>query len=140
MNREELKQIVEDLDKDISKENARVSMQKYGGDLDEAFIVGTENGYLRLGVEFLKAGLTPYVNAEKVASRQPYAIDVDLDYLIQEDSDVQFDYFERTEDIKIKTYNPSWVDRTIPIVMLAFLLSVLILAIAGAFAIVKGLV
>ena len=35
MNREELKQIVEDLDKVISKENARVSMQKYGGDLDE---------------------------------------------------------------------------------------------------------
>ena len=91
-------------------------------------------------MEFLKAGLTPYVNAEKVASRRPYAIDVDLDYLIQEDSDVQFDYFERTEDIKIKTYNPSWVDRAIPIVMLAFLLSVLILAIAGAFAIVKGLV
>ena len=32
MNREELKQVVEDLDKVISKENARVSMQKYGGD------------------------------------------------------------------------------------------------------------
>ena len=140
MNREKLKQIVEDLDKVISKENARVSMQKYGGDLDEAFIVATENGYLRLGVEFLKAGLAPYVNAEKAASRRPYSIDVDLDYLIQEDSDVQFDYFERTEDIKIKTYNPSWVDRAIPIVMLAFLMSVLILAIAGAFAIVKGLV
>jgi hypothetical protein len=139
MNREELKQIVADLDKVISKENARVSMQRYGGDLDEAFIVATENGYLRLGVEFLKAGLTPYLNAEKVTCRHPNAIDVDLDYLVHEDSDVQFDYFERNEDIKIKTYNPSWVDRAIPVVMLAFLLSVLILAIAGAFAIVKGL-
>ena len=48
MQTDELSSIVNRLDQDISRENARVTIQKYGGDLDEAFVVGTPNGYLRL--------------------------------------------------------------------------------------------
>lgn len=135
MNPDEIKRIVDELDRGISKENANVSIQMYGPDLDEAFIVATERGYLRLGVEFLKAGFTPYLVAEKIRNR-PHAIDVDIDYLLTEDS-VHFDYFERSEDIKIKTYQASWVDRVIPIALLGVIISVIGLAIVGFFFITK---
>jgi hypothetical protein len=139
MELDEIERIVDELDKSISKENAKVSLQKYGGDLDEAFIVATERGYLRLGVEFLKAGFAPYVSAEKTLGKRPYAIDVDIDYLITEDSDVHFDYFERNEDVTVKTYQESWEDRVIPIAILSAIVSVLALAVVGLVAIIKTL-
>ena len=139
MELDEVKRIVSELDKSISKENAKVSIQKYGGDLDEAFIVATEHGYLRLGVEFLKAGFAPYVSAEKTLGKHPYAIEVEIDYLITEDSDVHFDYFERSEDVAVKTYQESWGDRLIPVVILGAMVSILALAIVGVVAIIKAL-
>jgi len=139
MNQDDIKQIVDELDRTISKENARVSLQKYGGDLDEAFIVATERGYLRLGVEFLKAGFTPHLSPEKRMGKRPYEIDVELDYLITEDSDVHFDYFERTEDIKIETHQDSWVYRVIPIAVVGVIISVLGLAMVGLVFIMKTL-
>jgi hypothetical protein len=138
MRLDELKRAVDELDKSIPKDNARVSLQRYGGDLDEAFIVATERGYLRLGVEFLKAGLAPYVPAERSLGQRPYAIDVDLDYLITEDSDVRFDYFERSEDVTVKTYQESWVDGIIPAAILGAIITILVLAFVGLGAILKA--
>jgi len=131
MNLNEIQQIVDELDRGILKENARVSLQKYGGDLDEAFIVANERGYLRLGVEFLKAGFTPYLHPERAMGKRPHAINVDLDYLITDDSDVHFDYFERTEDLKIETYQESWADKGIPFAVLGVIFLVLGLAFVG---------
>jgi len=139
MNLDQIKRIVDELDRGISKENAKVSIQKYGGDLDEAFIVATERGYFRLGVEFLKGGFRPYLSPEKTSGKRPYAVDVELDYLFTEDSDVHFDYFERTEDIKIETYQKFWVDRVIPFAALGVIIAILGLAIVGAVFIVKTL-
>lgn len=138
MELNEIKRAVNELDKSISKDNAKVSLQKYGGDLNEAFIIATESGYLRLGVEFLKAGLAPYAPAEKSLGKRPYAIDVELDYLITEDSDVHFDYFERSEDVTVKTYQESWGDRVIPVAILVIIVSVLVLAAVGLIAIIKA--
>ena len=131
MKLDEIQRIVDELDRGILKENARVSLQRYGGDLDEAFIVATERGYLRMGVEFLKAGLTPYLHTEKSRGKRPNEINVDLEYLITEDSDVQFDYFERTENIKIETYQKSWMDKLIPIAVLGVIILILGFALVG---------
>lgn len=139
MNQDEIKQIVDELDRNIPKENAKVSLQKYGGDLDEAFIVATENGYLRMGVEFLKAGFAPYISAEKFLGKRPYAIDVEIDYLITDDSEVNFDYFERREDVTVKTYEESWADKFVPIIVVGVMLSILVLALVGLVAIIKAL-
>jgi hypothetical protein len=139
MNLNEIKRIVDELDRGISKENAKVSIQKYGDDLDEAFIVATERGYFRLGVEFLKGGFTPYLSPENTMAKRPYAVDVELDYLLTEDSDVHFDYFERTEDIKIETYQESWMDKVIPVAVFGVVMSVLGLAIVGLVFIMKTL-
>lgn len=134
----EIKRVVGELDKSIPKDNAKVSLQKYGGDHDEAFIVATERGYLRLGVEFLKAGFAPYVPAEKFLGKRPYAIEVEIDYLLTEDSDVHFDYFERSENVTVKTYQESWMDRIIPIAILGAIISILVLAVVGLAAILKA--
>jgi len=133
----EIKQIVDELDRSVPKENAKVSLQKYGGDVNEAFVVATEHGYLRLGIEFLKAGFAPYVPPEKTMGKRPYAIEVEIDYLITEDSDVRFDYFERNEDVKVKTYEESFVDKLIPVGILGVMLSILALALVGLVAIIK---
>jgi len=132
MQTDELSSIVNRLDQDISRENAKVTIQKYGGDLDEAFVVGTPNGYLRLGVEFLKAGLMPHSSPEKSE------IDVDVEYLIDDDSDVQFDYFERKDQLTIKSYQSSFVDKLIPWVLFATVGSVLVLAIVGLRTVIKA--
>jgi hypothetical protein len=132
MQTDELNSIVNRLDHDISRENAKVTIQKYGGDLSEAFIVGTPNGYLRLGVEFLKAGLAP------PDAPGESEIDVDVEYLIDDDSDVRFDYFERMDQITIKTYQRSYIDKLIPLVLLAIVGSVLVLAIVGLRTVIKA--
>ncbi len=133
MEPRELSSIVNRLDQDISRDNARVTIQKYGGDLDESFVVATPNGYLRLGVEFLKAGIAPYASPERAA------IDVDVEYLIHDDSDVQFDYFERREDLTVKSYNAFFVDKLIPFTLLTVVILVLALAIVGLRTIFRAL-
>ena len=132
METDELRTIVNRLDQTLSRENAKVTIQKYGGDLDEAFVVGTPNGYLRLGVEFLKAGLAPHTSPETPA------IDVDVEYLIDEESDVQFDYFERKDQLTIKSYQSSVVDKLIPWVLFATVGSVLVLALVGLRTVIKA--
>ena len=139
MELDKIKQIVYELDENISKENAKVSLQKYGGDLDEAFIVATKRGYLRLGVEFLKAGFAPYISAERALGKRPYEIEVEMDYLITDDSDVNFNYFERREDVTVKTYQESWVDRVLPIAIVGAMFSILALAVVGLVSIIKAL-
>lgn len=131
----EITRIVAELDDDLSKENARVSLIQYGGDSDESFIVATQNGYLRLGVEFLKAGLAPYRNP----NIQPNQIEVDLEYLITDDSDISFDYFERNETLTIKTYEKSWSDSVFISIVIAVLVLIPILAIVGLVAIIRAL-
>jgi len=139
MKPDEIRRIVDELDKSISKENARVSLQRYGGEVEDAFIVATERGYLRLGVEFLKAGIAPYASPDKTLGKRPFAIEVELDYLITEDSDVNFDYFERCEDVTVKTYKESWADRFIPAAIIGGMLSILALAIVGLVVVLKSL-
>ncbi len=135
----ELRAVVDNLDRDLSKENAKISIQKYGGDLDESFIVGTQNGYLRLGVELLKAGVAPYPSTDATEEKKAFSIEVELDYVIDDDSDVQFDYFERTEDLKVRAVHQSFTDRLIPFVVLGVVGLILVLAIFGAITVAKSL-
>lgn len=139
MELSEVERLVGELDAGIPREGARVSLQKYGGDLDEAFVVANTRGYLRLGVEFLKAGLAPHVPSERTLGKRPDAIDVELEYLITDDSDVNFDYFERREDVTVKTYEETWADRVIPFAVLGAILMILALALVGLAALVRSL-
>lgn len=131
----EISRIVSELDDGISKENAKVSFKSDEYE-DESYIVATQNGYLRLGVEFLKAGFAQYNDSQN----NPHEIDVDLDYLTSIDSDVNYYYFERNEILPTVNINEeTWRDRGIGLVLGAVLISIPILAIVGLVSIIRAL-
>lgn len=90
-------------------------------------------------MNFLKAGFAPYISADKSLGKRPYAIDVEIDYLITEDSDFNFDYFERRESVVVETYEETWGDKVVPVVIIGVMLSILALAGVGLIAIIRVL-
>ncbi len=123
-------EIVAELDRTVSREGAKVQLKQYGGGPDESKIIATRLGYLRLGVEFLKAAF-----ARCKSEKDPDAIDVDLKYLLTDDSTVGFDWFERRENIPISEEKKSWRRKVGSIVLVALFVSMfvggIILAIIG---------
>lgn len=89
-----LRSHVERLDAAVSKDDAVILFQQYGGGLDEEAVFGTRAGYLRLGIEFLKIGTT----AGK--SVGPVEVPADLDYLVHPNSNIFPHTFVRHESIE----------------------------------------
>lgn len=129
MDREEIKSTIEGLDSAIGKEGAVVLFDQYGGGPDESRIVANEAGYLRLGVEFLKSAY-----AEKDPNVDDgNSISVDLEYLITPESDIGFDWFERSETIKtVEEQKQSWKSQIFGFSIMAVFFGVIALAIYGA--------
>jgi hypothetical protein len=90
----ELRDLVEQLDRLVPKEGARLRIP---GDPDGNTTIGTQRGYLRLGVEFLRAGLAPTAAA---AERDIRHIPLDIGYLLMPDSETPFDLCEVDEDVE----------------------------------------
>ena len=143
MELEEIRRVVCELDASVPREGAKVNIQKYddgtGEESGQAFIIANERGYLRLGIEFLKAGLDPLAAPEKSAGKRPDMILVDLDYVFTEDSDVRFDYFERREDVEAKTEPETWGDKLFIFAVLGVIVAIFALAVVGLVTIVRAL-
>jgi hypothetical protein len=122
-----IKKIIRQLDSDIPKENASVKMIQYGGGPDESQLTANRNGYLRFGIELLKSA---YAKRSEGKKDKNY-IEVDLDYLITDDSSISFDWFERTENIKAEFHEQSFIDRCIPYVLFGTFIGVGILTLVG---------
>jgi hypothetical protein len=92
VDRSHIEPVIAALDAAVPKDGAHVVIHQYGGGPDECSIVANERGYLRLGIELLKAAFAPagYQNRRD-------AIEVDVDYVIRDDSEIQLDWFERRE-------------------------------------------
>jgi hypothetical protein len=129
MNSDELVAIVERLDESVPKENAKVRLYQYGGDGEDGFMVATRNGYLRFGIELLKAGA-----AAPTAERM---IDVDLQYLIDEDSSINFSTFERVEELGPEPNENSWGDSLFIYTVITILIATPILAVIGLIALIR---
>lgn len=129
MNTEEIKETILKLDQAVAKEGAVVALRQYGGGPDESQIVANEIGYLRLGIELMKAAFS-----EKNAKiDEGNSISVDLDYLISPTSDISFDWFERTENVTApKTQNEPWNSQLIGFFIMAVLFGIIALALYGA--------
>jgi len=84
-------ELVAKLDALVPREGARVALSQYGGGPDECRVVANRRGYLRLGIEFLRAAFAPH--------EKQHVIKADIHYLLTEDSDIGFDWFERREDL-----------------------------------------
>ena len=59
MDERRVREAIDLLDAEVPRAGARVRLHQYGGGPDEGQIVANETGYLRLGVEFLKAAFVP---------------------------------------------------------------------------------
>ena len=99
MNNERLTAIIEELHSGVPKENALVSFAQYGGGPDESNIVGTREGYQRLGIELLRMGTVDDIDSFNEKNKENQ---ITLDYMVSENSDIQFDWFEVKENQKLK--------------------------------------
>lgn len=96
-----VQKLITELDAFIQKDGARVQLSQYGGGPDESRVIATQQGYLRLGIEFLRAAFAP------PDAKAPTQITVDLDYLLTDDSDIGFDWFERVESLPLAASSAS---------------------------------
>jgi hypothetical protein len=122
---EQIKKMVAELDAAVPRDGARVHLSQYGGGPDESKVVGNQRGYLRLGIEFLRAAFAP------PTTKSQEQIDADLRYLLTEDSTVGFDWFERREDLTTTTQAERKPSRFAPAIITLVLICGLILAIIG---------
>jgi len=88
-----VQKLIAELDVAIPKEGARVQLCQYGGGPDESRVIATRRGYLRLGIEFLRAAYAA------PCEKNPGQIAVNLDYLLTDSSDIGFDWFERVDSL-----------------------------------------
>jgi hypothetical protein len=88
----ELRDLVDRLDRLVPKEGARLRMP---ADADGNTTAGTQRGYLRLGVEILRAGLDP---ADPGVAGERAHVPLDIDYLMTSDSRPPFEVCELVED------------------------------------------
>ena len=122
---EQIKKLVADLDAAVSREGARVRLSQYGGGPDESKVVANETGYLRLGIEFLRAAFAP------PSPKSQEMLDTDLSYLLTDDSDIHFDWFERREDLPASTQSEGKSGKFVPAIILLVLFSGLVFALVG---------
>jgi hypothetical protein len=131
VNEQKIQDAIAVLEREVPKDHARVRMAQYGGGPDESQIIANRLGFLRLGVEFLKAAYAPISGAGDSTS-----VTVDLDYLLTEDS-YQFDWFERREPSVERQRRPG---RFVPVVILSSIVAGVVLAIIGLYVVARWIV
>ena len=92
-DRPDLDDLVDQLDRAIPREGATLRIP---GDADGTTTVGTQQGYLRLGVEFLKAGLRPQALGD---SHDIPHVPLEIGYLLTKDSSAPFDMCELVDQM-----------------------------------------
>jgi hypothetical protein len=133
MNEQKVRAAIELLEHEVPVTGGRVRFHQYGGGPDESQVVANQSGFLRLGIEFLKAA---FVSAD--LAENPHVIDVSLDYLVTDDSSISFNWFERREDLP----QPSPTAVCSPwllIVFLSIILGVIGFAVIGIVTVVRWL-
>lgn len=100
INEDELHTLIGDLDERIGKEGAIVRLVVQYED-DGTVILANQLGYLRLGVEFLKAAYLPL----QADSENGDAIDVDLPYLFGQET-ICFRFRRRENDLPAPEAGP----------------------------------
>ena len=132
-----VKELIAALDAEVPREGAQVRLHQYGGGPDESQVQANPAGYLRLGIEFLKAAYSSPGDP-----KTPQAVQVELGYLLRPDSTINFDWCERRDDlgpISSESYLTGF-DRFVPYLIFAILAAGVLLAFIGLFTVVRWLV
>lgn len=133
----QIRSIVDQLDRAVPQENTIVRLEQYGGGPDEGRIVANRVGYLRLGIEFLRAGI------EAEPCQFPKQIKLGIAQLIDENSSIGFDEFLRDDSLPLRQ-NSEAVGRGLMrflagVGLGATLIGILVLALIGICALFRGL-
>ena len=132
MDQQQIEETIELLDSLVPREGARVKLHQYGGGPDEGQVIANESGFLRLGIEFLKAAF-----AQPDSSNEPNAVEVDIDYLVTDDSSINFDWFERRD---LPSSEPtSRGSRIVPVLIGCTFIATGVLAVVGFITVVRWL-
>ncbi len=96
MDYSRIRDLVAELDLTVPREGAVARLEQYGGGPDESQVIANRSGGIRLGIEFLKAALA----ADEKATEARPGVQIELDYLLDPDSDVDFDWLEVREELQ----------------------------------------
>jgi hypothetical protein len=133
MELDDIKKIIEELDRGISKVGAAVRLDTC--DPNDLYVTATQNGYLRIGVEFLKAAFAP----QQTSDSESRLIQVDTEYLITKDSSTDFSSFERVDEIVEESQEDSLSDSIVMYLILAVLIAIPIFAVIGLISLLRML-
>ena len=125
-NKEEILRRIQELETLLPKDNAYIELSIYGGGPDESKISGNPQGYTGLGLTFLKA---PFNKDDEQFHER---MDAELGKVISTDSEIQFSWFEITDDLKrpIK-YETTVKEKIVPYLFIGILVSILLFAVIG---------
>jgi hypothetical protein len=132
LDEQKIRHAIAMLDDEVPREGARVKLSQYGGGPDEGQIVANRNGYLRLGIELLK-GAFPSADEDSGST----GASVDLEYLVTDDSTINFDWFERREFLELDSTSTSATGWVIGLLFLGLTIGILLLAVIGAGAVIR---
>lgn len=97
-NIKQLNDLIAQLQSLETNDDSKVRFDFYGGGPSECYIRGNEGGLLKTGIEFLKAAVTEHEDV--VANDAPRKLKgVSLENLQHEDSDLQFSWIDRSDDL-----------------------------------------
>jgi hypothetical protein len=133
---ERIRQLMEELDRLAPKDGAYIRLEQYGGGPDEGRIVANQAGYLRFGIEFLKAGVMPHRPSKSGQS----SVAIDLTYLVTADSVIGFDEFirdERPPETEPQRSALNWVRMALGFGFIAGCIVVVIFAVVGVIAVIR---
>lgn len=133
MNDRQIQDAIASLDQEVPRDQARVAFHQYGGGPDEGMMIANQTGFLRLGVELLKAAYAPIEGTGESGT-----VKIDIAYLVTSDSTIGFNWFERRKHLEEPEPVPK-TPRFIPALVLSVLAAGVILAVIGLFAVLRWL-
>jgi hypothetical protein len=120
MDTEDIQRRIDELDAAVSREGAQLLIFCEGGENQDCELIGNRQGYLRAGVELLRAAVAPLRPGDSITS-------INIDYLVANERSLRVKRLTRQEDVDAALpplRKNTWKDKAIGIgclVMLAFL-------------------
>ncbi|WP_200975400.1 hypothetical protein [Echinicola sp. 20G] len=143
MNKKNLQNIIDKLEKEDRKEKAYFGIFEYGGGPDESFIKASKEGLELFALEILKAARDSeeLLKSEKEESVFPLGFDEDW---IDDDCSTYIQYVEPIDvirtNVKQEPYMETWKDKTMKFGCISAILIAIISAIVGIVTIVKWVI
>jgi hypothetical protein len=139
LTQNELQNIIDQLEQDVSKDNATFGIFQYGGGSDESYIKADKEGLKLFAIYLLKAAS----NADYIISHKEKNIDTVpfQESWINEQSDTVIQYIEpvnkRPVNVEGKKYKERFVEKLLPYGCFLGLAILLIAIVIGLWTIVK---